>query len=244
MSKSLASIFSNADALLELSPEELAALILEVLNSMEPEEFRQYATHHNFAMQAVQGYPQERREELKTVLVEGWAWLQRECLIAPRPGTASEWVIVTRKGKQMASKAQLEAYRRANLLAGMLHPRIETESKASFLRGEYETAIFNAFKEVEIAVREAGQFTWKDLGTELMNEAFKVNAGKLSDKTLPETEQIGLRNLFSGAIGYYKNPGSHRHFPTDPVEVAETLFFASLLLRIVERSAAQKKTPP
>lgn len=69
-----------------------------------------------------------------------------------------------------------------------------------------------------------------------MNDAFKVEVGPLTDKKIPETEQLGLRNLFSGAIEYYKNPGSHRHFPTDPVEVAETLFFASLLLRIVERT--------
>jgi hypothetical protein len=62
------------------------------------------------------------------------------------------------------------------------------------------------------------------------------NLGPLSDKSLPDVEQLGLRNLFAGAIGYYKNPGSHRHFPTDALEVAETLFFASLLLRIVGRT--------
>jgi hypothetical protein len=65
--------------------------------------------------------------------------------------------------------------------------------------------------------------------------------GPLTDKSLPEPEQLGLRSLFSGTIAYYKNPGSHRHFPTQPIEVAEALFFASLLLRVVERSVAAKK---
>ena len=67
-----------------------------------------------------------------------------------------------------------------------------------------------------------------------MNEAFKPKVGPLTDKGLPEPEQLGLRSLFSGAIAYYKNPESHRNVLADPIEVAEILFFASLLLRIVD----------
>lgn len=57
-----------------------------------------------------------------------------------------------------------------------------------------KTAIFNAFKEVEVAVRQAGGFTANDLGTALMKEAFQANVGPLTDKTIPESEQLGLRN--------------------------------------------------
>jgi uncharacterized protein (TIGR02391 family) len=164
--------------------------------------------------------------------------MESECLLAPRPEQHQHgWRILTRKAKAISSKAELEAYRRANLLTGILHPTIERQVKANFLRGEYETAIFNALKEVEIAVRTAGSYPTTLLGTDLMSEAFKPKVGKLTDASLPEAEQIGLRNLFLGAIAYYKNPGSHRHFPTDPVEVAEILSFASLLLRIVESSS-------
>jgi uncharacterized protein (TIGR02391 family) len=118
----------------------------------------------------------------------------------------------------------------------MLHPSIERESEAAFVRGDYGLAVFNAFKQVEVAVREASSFKWKDIGTDLMNEAFMPKVGPLTDKGLPEPEQLGLRSLFSGAIAYYKNPESHRNVPADPVEVAEILFFASLLLRIVDRA--------
>jgi len=238
MIKSLVSLFPEPEQVIQLSPDELAWIILEILRSKTDDELRQLANHHVFTFKEAQPYSRLRNDVAK-VLVEGWAWLQRECLIAPRPGSSADYFILTRKGKLITSRTEMEAYRRANLLTGMLHPLIEHESKAAFLRGEYETAIFNAFKEVEVAVRTAGGFSLSDLGVALMNEAFKPTVGALTDKKLPESEQIGLRTLFSGAIAYYKNPGSHRHFPTEPIEVAEILFFASLLLRIVERSAKQ-----
>lgn len=234
MGITLISLFPDPESLLDLSPEELAWVILEIVKSWDSNQLHQNMNHHNFS--SMEAAPYTRlRTEVMNLLGEGWAWLERECLFVPKPGSFNN-VILSRKAKELGSKTQLETYRRANLLSGMLHPLIERESKAAFLRGEYETAIFNAFKEVEVAVRQAGDFTANDLGTQLMSEAFQVKVGVLTDTTIPESEQIGLRNLFSGAIGYYKNPGSHRHFPTDPIEVVETLFFASLLLRIVERS--------
>lgn len=235
MDKTLVSLFPDPEPLLQLSPEEVAWIILEIINSWNPTMQYNQLAHHNFTHSETVPYTRLRQEVME-VLSEGWAWLQRECLLVPRPGVSGEWVILSRKAKQMGSKKDFEVYRRANLLAGILHPSIEWESKAAFLRAEYETAIFNAFKEVEVAVRHAGGFTANDLGTALMNDAFQVTVGPLTDKTIPESEQLGMRNLFSGAIGYYKNPGSHRHFPTDPIEVAEALFFASLLLRIVDRA--------
>ena len=138
-------MFPDPEQLLQLSAEELAWLILMILNSYNEEEFRQLANHHTFAMHETRPYTR-RQEDVKKVLVEGWAWLARECLIAPRPGASADLFILTRKAKQITSMPEFEVYRRGNLLAGMLHPLIEPESKAAFLRGEYESAIFGAFK--------------------------------------------------------------------------------------------------
>ena len=126
---------------------------------------------------------------------------------------------------------------------GQLHPLIASEVYPAFLRGKYDTAIFEAFREVEVAVREAGKFGPDDYGTELMREAFKPSEkkgqatapGPLTDTQIPIAEQEAMANLFAGAIGFYKNPQSHRHVPTHAEEAAEVIVFASHLLRIVDR---------
>jgi Protein of unknown function (Hypoth_ymh) len=46
-----------------------------------------------------------------------------------------------------------------------------------------------------------------------------------------------MAGLFAGAIGLYKNPQSHRHVPTSPVDAAEVIGLASQLLRLVESTS-------
>ena len=96
-------------------------------------------------------------------------------------------------------------YRRANRLPRqLLHPRIAQTVWASFLRGDYDTAVFQAFKEVEVRVREAAEYADTELGTNLMRKAFKGD-GPLVDAEAPGSEQQALSDLFAGAIGCY-NP--------------------------------------
>ncbi|MCH8296371.1 hypothetical protein IH992_35270 [Candidatus Poribacteria bacterium] len=107
----------------------------------------------------------------------------------------------------VTSKASPEAYRKANLLPRrLLHPVIAQKVWSLFLRGDYDTAVFQAFKEVEIAVRDAGGYTAKDLGVDLIRKkAFHPQNGALTDPTQLDAEKQATSSLFAGAISELKN---------------------------------------
>jgi len=102
------------------------------------------------------------------------------------------------------------------------------------LRGDYDTAVFQTFKEVEVSVRNVGGFAAEDIGATLMRKAFAPEKGPLADKHLPKAEQDALANLFAGAIGSYKNPHSHRSVSIEAEEAVEMIMLGSHLLKIVD----------
>jgi len=239
---SFSEVFPDAESLLRLEPEELGAALLEHINSWSEGELRTLGSQNTTTALAIL-YP-DRHEEIKRILTEGWVWLESEGFLAPLPGSNRGLSFVTRKGKQFTQAQRLDSYRKMKLLVDTLHTRIDEKVRAAFLRGDYGGAVFAAFKEVEVSVREASGASATDIGVDLLNSPFKPHAGPLTDGNLPEPEQLALRSLFAGAIGYYKNPGSHRHVPTDPEGVAGVLAFASVLLRIVDERVASRCAAP
>jgi uncharacterized protein (TIGR02391 family) len=221
--------------LLELEPEELAGFVLQYLASVSPTSGLLH--RGNFSLgSTVADYPSEKREAVGRALMEAWVWLEREGLIAPRPGQQGDWVFITRRGRQAASPEALSAYRRANVLPRqLLHPSIGQKVWATFLRGDYDTAVFQAFKEVEVAVRDGAALLPSDIGVHLMRKAFDPERGPLTDPNALPAERDALANLFAGAIGSYKNPHSHRAVTIDASQAVEMIILASHLLSIVDK---------
>ena len=209
-------LIPKAEVLLALEPEEVAAAILESLNG-DPKEARHFHPG-NFAGSHVGSgqapYPQEFWADILRAFGEAFMWLEREGLIA-RNVEASKygagWHFVTRRGSKLRDQKAIRRYHQASMLPkALLHERIADRCWMSFVRGEYDTAVFQAFKEVEIAVRKAGGYKNSDYGTGLMRSAFHVDTGSLTDTSGEKAERQALGDLFAGAIGSYKNPHSHR----------------------------------
>ena len=242
--QSIYSLMPDHEVLLALEPEELAGIVLEYLNSLSPRDSGQL-NRYNFSLpHTVEGYPYEYQDEISRALMEAWVWLEREGLLAPKPGADGDWVFITRRGRKLEKAIDVEAYRKTNLLPKqLLHPVIAYKVWALFLRGEYDTAVFQAFKEVEVAVRDVGGHTTEDYGVNLMRQAFHPQNGTLTDANQLPAEKDATSSLFAGAIGLYKNPHSHRNVHITPVEAAEMIIFASSLLKIIDSNTSTSATP-
>ena len=116
----------------------------------------------------------------------------------------------------------------------LLHRVVSQKVLPIFMQGSYGPAVFEAFKQVEVAVREVGGYNKEDIGVKLMGKAFNEDTGNLTDQNQHPDEQNARLLLFRGAIGSYKNPGSHRDVEITAEEAAGLIVFASYLLRIVD----------
>src|SRR5215510_3928612 len=232
--KTIYSIIPNPEELLKLDLEDVAAVILESLNSIEHLQLNR----NDFAMaRTVQEYPLACHERLLKALMTGWGYLEREGLIAEMP-TKAGWYFITDKGKTIRNRDDLNAYRASRMLPKyLIHPVIAKKVDAAFQNAEYDTAVFQALREVE--VRNASGFSPTDMGAALMRKAFDPKTGPLRDDSAIDMEKLAISEMFSGLVGAYKTPRSHRHVVLNAAEAAEIIIFASHLLKIADARAAK-----
>lgn len=236
MARSLKEVLPPPEEALELEPEELAMFVLEYLRALDPGDHGQLNRYNFTLTSSLVEYAGPHVQEIAEALTEAWVWLEREGFIAPEPGQREAWVFVTRRAKKMRTHVDFDAYRKSSILPSKsLDPVFVRKVRPLFIRGDYEPAVFQAFKEVEVRVRETTSLPADVIGVSLVRRAFDAENGSLTDKSLPRAEREAMSHLFAGAIGLLKNPSSHRHVElSDPAEAAEVILFANYLLRIVE----------
>lgn len=145
------------------------------------------------------------------------------------------YVVLTEKGKATTERTDFERIRVRGLLREeMLHPKLQGQIYGYFTADDLGTAVFEAFKAVEIEVREVGGYDDKQYGKELMSRAF-APGGPLTKPSDDKSDRESLTGLFVGALNRFRNRGAHtRRTFEDVLEAMEELMFASRLLRIVD----------
>jgi len=191
------------------------------------------------AEQAFEFNNEPDRDFLLERLADSWAWLEAHGLIGPdSKNTTSSWQRVTTEGRELAKDtAALSKLWASERLAGTLDSLLEDKVRPIFNLGDYETACFAALKAVEVEVRRISGLDSAIIGVDLMRQAFKPDGGPLTDMQAHPGERVAIMELFAGSIGTFKNPASHRtvHFD-DPIEAAEVVQTADLLLRLLRRA--------
>jgi hypothetical protein len=182
--KRLSDLIPNYEDVLRLEPEQLAGVLLEILLEIDGSD-RQFLHCGNFFNQfiAAQNYPIARGGDVAQATLEAWMWLEREGFLIPRLDNGIHgWVDLSRRAKKAANRNGVAVYRKASLLPfPELHPTLASSVYPMFLRGDYDTAVFQAFKEVEISVRNAARLGNDRLGCNLMRDAFNPKNGPLID---------------------------------------------------------------
>lgn len=239
---SLEQHFPSLETALQLEAEELAIPLLRCLIQEDESGSVGILNLHNFAgTGAIDAYAGDKGDEVVKAITEAWIWLEREGMIAPNAKLGIEWKYVTKRGRELAAGSDVSKYIKSNIIPrNSLDPALASKVLPLFIRGDYDTAVFQAFKEVEIRVRKASGLPEELLGTDLMRKAFHLNEGQLADKNRHPAEQQATSDLFAGAIGLFKNPSSHRDVNwEDPVECAELIYLANNLLRIIEKHSGK-----
>lgn len=235
-------LIPEVDDLLAMHTEELAEYVLKLAA-----EHRQNGLIHLQAMQALverrfpgeHCYPPNREQEALGAIAEAWGWLQSNGVLIPDfgPNGSNGFVRLSRNGARMLEDDGFARFLQdVQFPKTLLHPKIANSVWGDLIRGELDTAVFKAFKAVEVAVRDLAEGVPPEkYGVDLVRLAFNPNNGPLANTDTPIAEREALANLFAGAIGSYKNPHSHRTVAiTEPLEAQEQVLLASHLLRIVE----------
>lgn len=211
----------------------LRNVVANLRSEIDAQRIRQQAGVTGGMAVGTSGAALDRNYELG--LAEAWHWLIATGLLTEIP-MEEGWFVPSRLGQKVLDDVRepVKHVRAEQRIAVELHPRIRNV-RSQFLLGEYDAAVLIAMRTVEERVRELASAGNEEIGVNLMKRAFG-NGGPLRDEEADKGEADAQMALFWGAIGFFKNPASHRrvHYE-DATEASEAVLLADLLLRILDR---------
>lgn len=227
---SLKELLPTAERVVDLPVVELAGYVLRVL---APQLSRTYDANN---VESFLGRlkPEYSHPDVQVACAEAWDWLYVHGLIGQHSDRGHGWFTLTRLGRIAAKESDFAKWvEEQELPSTMLHRELSGPLRL-FREGRLDTAVFEAFKTLEVAIRDAAGLGHELVGVALASRAFNPQDGPLTDASAEKGERVALMNLMTGALGSYKNPHSHRRVAIATAEAREMLLVASHLLRIVD----------
>lgn len=228
----------EAQSVIAMQTADLGAYVLEVLMSAGPTESGVW-NRRNFCMQVSREYRTSSGEapdmNVGIACSSAWAWLEANGFICRHPEQDNEWYLPTAKGQLLRNHQELRQFMtNERLPEAFLHPELLANVRPLFFQSRFETAVFEAFKTLEVAIRTAAHLGHDLVGVQLASRAFNPEDGPLTDRTAEKGERVALMNLMTGALGSYKNPASHRRVEIAADEAKDMIVLASHLIKIVD----------
>ncbi len=115
-----------------------------------------------------------------------------------------------------------------------VHPDVMKKCFDLLAKRQFESAVLQAFKCIEISIRKKAKLSHDQYGVKLIRKVFDPQKGVLTNYDLPVSEREAQSNFIAGAYGLYKNPCSHREVEMDFYDAFERILVASKILKIVE----------
>lgn len=231
--------YPTVPALIEAPVDELAGVMLRVLATRLHAPQQPAMSVYSCVAMVAEEYDGGRGTAppgLSQACAEAWDWLFTHGFLCTQPDPANTTrMMLTRQGRAAATQEGFAQWVADQVLpADMLTPVLRGPALRLFRQAMYQNAVFEAFKTLEVEIRDAAGLGLEHVGTKLASKAFHPETGPLTDKAAEEGERVALMNLMTGALGSYKNPHSHRRVEITAAEAREMLLMASHLLRIVE----------
>lgn len=147
----------------------------------------------------------------------------------------------TKYGFQFAEKEFKKVVNNWTIMpSAYIHPHVIDKSFELINKRQFESAVLQAYKIIEIKIREKAELSNDDFGVHLIRKAFNPDNGILTNMNLPIAERQAQSNYIAGAYALFKNPVSHREVKMEFYETFEKIVVASQILKIVEESPKNK----